>query len=275
MKPNIVVIGGTGAFGARVIEKLKQSGIDAVAASTDTGVFTAAGERSGEALAGADVVVDVANAPSLEDQAAWDFFQMVGENLAVAELADAINFFRTAHENLAAAEVAAGVKHHVALSVVGTELLQDLAYFRMKLLQENMIKGSAVPHTIVRATYLFEWIRQMAQAGADGDVVRVPHALFQPVAAEDVANAVAEVAREARRNGTVEIAGPDVFYIDELVSKVLEYDNDRRKVARDHPGGLFFGIPLDDESLMPGRDARRGWTKFDLWLTHNVSPQTG
>ena len=274
MKPKIVVIGGTGSIGSRVVEKLRRAAIDAVAASTDTGVFMVADGGSDGVLAGADVVVDVANAPSLEDQAAWDFFQIVGENLAVAELGDAIDFFRTAHENLAAAEAAVGVKHHVALSVVGTERLQDLAYFRMKLVQENIIKGSAVPHTIVRATYLFEWIRQMAQAGADGDSVRVPHALFQPVAAEDVASALAEVALEAPRNGTVEIAGPDVFYIDELVARILEHDRDPRTVVMDDPGGLFFGINLDDRSHMPGRDARVGPTTLDLWLTHNLSPRT-
>jgi len=273
MNPKIVVIGGTGWIGSRVVKKLRQKGIDAVAASPDTAVHTTTGERSAGALAGAEVVVDVANAPSFEDQAAWDFFQIVGENLAVAEVADAINFFRTAQENLAAAESAAGVKHHVALSIVGTERLQDLAYFRAKLIQENMIKGSPVPHTIIRASLFFEWIRPIAQAGTNGDTVRVPHSLFQPVAAEDVASAVAEVALEAPRNGAVEIAGPDMFHVDELVAKVLEHDRDPRHVVMDDPEGLFYGIQLDDQSLMPGRDARRGSTTFDSWLTHNPSPQ--
>jgi len=268
MKPRIVVIGGTGLIGSKVVEKMKQKGNDAVAASPDTAVYATNGEGSVGALAGAEVVVDVANAPSVEDQAAWDFFQIVGENLAAAEVADAINFFSTAHENLAAAELAAGVKHHVALSVVGTERLQDLAYFRAKLMQENMIKGSPVPHTIIRASLFFEWIRPIAQAGTDGDTVRVSHSLFHPVAADDVASAVAEVALDAPRNGTVEIAGPDKFYVDELVAKVLEHDKDPRNVIMGDPGGLFYGIQLDDQSLMPGRDARLGPTKVDWWLTH-------
>jgi uncharacterized protein YbjT (DUF2867 family) len=216
----------------------------------------------------------VAYAPPFEDQVAWDFFQIVGENLAAAEVADAINYFRTAHENLAAAEVAAGVKHHVALSFVGTERLQDGAYFRAKLIQENLIKGSAVPHTIVRATQVFEIIRPIAQAGTVRDTVRVAHSSFQPVAAEDVASAVAEVALEAPRNGTVEIAGPDVFYIDELVARVLEHDRDPRNVVMGDPGGLFVGISVDDQSLMPGRYARLGSITFDWWLTHNPSPHT-
>jgi uncharacterized protein YbjT (DUF2867 family) len=270
----VVVIGGTGLVGSKVVEKLKQKGHHAVAAPPDTGVYTTSGEGSAGALADADVVVDVANAPSFEDQAAWDFFQIVGENLAAAEVADAINFFRTAHENLAAAEVAAGVKHHVALSVVGTERLQDGAYFRAKLIQENVIKGSPVPHTIIRATQVFDYIRPIAQAGTDGDAVRVPHSMFQPVAVEDIAGAVADLALEAPRNGAVEVAGPDVFYIDELVAKVLEHDNDPRSVVMDQHAALFFGIQVDDQSLMPGRDARLGSTTFDWWLTHNPPPQT-
>ena len=274
MKPRIVVIGGSGLMGSMVVEKLKQKGNDAVAASPDTAIHTMSGEGSVGALAGAEVVVDVASAPSFEDQAAWDFFQIVGENLAVAEVADAINFFRTAHENLAAAELAAGVKHHVALSVVGTDRLQDLAYFRAKLIQENMIKGSPVPHTIIRASLFFEWIRPIAQAGTDADTVRVSHSLFQPVSAEDVASAVADVALDAPRNGAVEIAGPDTFYVDELVAKVLEHDKDPRQVVIGDPAGHFYGIQLDDQSLMPGRDARLGSTTLDSWLTHNPSPQT-
>jgi uncharacterized protein YbjT (DUF2867 family) len=268
MKRKIVVIGGSGLIGSKVVAKLQQMGNDAVAASLDTAVHTKTVEGSVGALAGAEVVIDVASAPSFEDQAAWDFFQIVGENIAAAEVADAVNFFRTAHENLAAAELAAGVKHHVALSVVGTERLQDLAYFRAKLIQENMIKGSVVPHTIIHASLFFEWIRPIAQAGTDGDTVRVSHSLFQPVAAEDVASSVAEVAVEAPRNGAVEIVGPDMFYVDELVAKVLEHDKDPRTVVMGDPGGLFYGIQLDDQALMPGRDARLGSTTFDWWLTH-------
>ena len=273
MKPKIVVIGGTGWIGSKVVEKLEQSGSYAVAAPPDTAVYAMSGEGSVGALAGAEIVVDVANAPSFEDQAAWDFFQVVGENLAAAEVSDAVNFFLTAHQNLAAAEVAAGVKHHVGLSFVGTERLQDGAFFRAKLLQENMIKGSSVPHTIVRATQVFEWIRPLAQAGTDGDTVRVSHSLFQPVSVDDVASAVASAALEAPTNGTVEIAGPDVFYVDELVAKVLEHDKDPRNVVIDDPAGLFFGIEVDDQSLMPGRDARLGSTTFDSWLNQRASRQ--
>jgi uncharacterized protein YbjT (DUF2867 family) len=268
MKPKIVVIGGSGLIGSMVVEKLKQKGNDAVAAPADTGVYASSGEGSLGALADAEVVVDVASAPTFEDDAAWKFFQIAGENLVAAEVADAINFFRTAHENLAAAELAAGVKHHVALSVVGSERLQDLAYFRAKLMQENMIKGSPVPYTIVRASLLFEWIRSIAQAGTDGDTMRVSHSLFQPVAADDVASAVADIALEAPSNGTVEIAGPDMFYVDELVAKVLEHDKDPRNVIIGDPGGHFYGIQLDDQALMPDRDARLGSTTFDRWLTH-------
>ena len=268
MKGKIVVIGGTGLIGSKVVEKLKAKGNLAVAASPDTAVYTMNAEGSPGPLAGAEVVVNVANAPSFEDEAAWNFFQTVGENLAAAEVADAINFFRTAHENLTAAELAAGVKHHVALSVVGADRLQDLAYFRAKLIQENMIKGSPVPYTIIRASLFFEWIRPIAQAGTHGDAVRVSHSLFQPVAAEDVASTVAEVAGEAPRNGSVEIAGPDLFYVDELVAKVLDHDKDPRNVVTGDPAGLFYGIRLDDQALMPGRDARRGSTTFDWWLTH-------
>jgi uncharacterized protein YbjT (DUF2867 family) len=274
MKPKIVVIGGSGLIGSKVVEKLKQKGSDAFAAAPDTGVNTMTGEGSDEALAGAEVVVDLASWPSFDDQAAWEFFQIAGENLAAAEVADAISFFHTAGENLAAAEVAAGVKHHLALSVVGTERLQDSAYFRAKLAQENLIKSSPIPYTIIRATQVFEFIRAIAQFGTDGDTVRMSHSLFQPMAADDVASAVAEAALEAPRNGTVEIAGPDVFYIDELVARALEYGKDPRKVVLDDPEGLYYGVKVNDQSLMPGPNPRLGSTTFDWWLTHNPSPQT-
>jgi uncharacterized protein YbjT (DUF2867 family) len=274
MKPKIVVIGGSSLIGSKVVEKLKEKGHDAVAAPPDTGVNTVSGEGSDEVLAGAEVVVDVANSPSFfEDQAAWEFFQIVGENLAAAEVADAIGFLQRAGESLAAAEVTAGVKHHLALSAVGTELLQDSAYFRAKLLQENLIKGSPIPYTIIRTTQFFEFIRAIAHFGTDGDTVRLSHSLFQPMAAEDVASAVAEAALEAPRNDTVEIAGPDIFYIDELAAKVLEYDNDPRNVVIDDPEGLYYGVKVDDQTLMPGPNPRLGSTRFDWWLTHNP-PQT-
>ena len=271
MKRKIVVIGGSGLIGSKVVEKLNQKGNDAVAAPPDTGAYTMTGEGSYGALDGAEVVVDMTSAPSFEDETAWKFFQVVGENLTATEVADAINFFHTASDNLAAAEVAAGVKHHIALSVVGIERLQDGAYFREKLAQENQIKGSPIPYTIIRATHVFEFIHAIAQFGTDRGTVHVSHSLFQPIAAEDVAGAVAEVALEAPKNGTVEIAGPDVFYIDELVAKVLEHDMDPRNVVMNDPDGLYCGVKVDDQSLMPGPHARLGSTRFDLRLTHNPS----
>jgi uncharacterized protein YbjT (DUF2867 family) len=182
-----------------------------------------------------------------------------------------MDFFQTAGKNLAAAEAAAGIKHHVALSVVGTERLLDSGYFRAKLAQESLIKNAPTPYTIVRATQFFEFLRGIAQAAIEGDTVRLSHSLFQPMAAEDVATAVAEAAVAEPVNGTIEIAGPDAFPIDEIVGKVLEYDKDPRTVAVD-PEALYFGVKLNDQSLIPGPNARHGSTKFDWWLTH-VPPQ--
>jgi len=249
----IVVIGGTGLIGSKVVEKLKAKGHDAIAAAPNTGVNTITGEGLAEALAGAEVVVDVANSPSFEDQAALDFFQTAGKNLT-------------------AAEVAAGVKHHLALSVVGTERLQDSGYFRAKLAQEQIIKSSPIPYTIIRATQFFEFIRSIAQSGTVGDTVHLSHSLFQPMAAEDVATAVAAAALEAPVNGTVEISGPETFYIDELVAKVLAYDKDPREIIVD-PIALYFGVKVNDQSLVPGPNPRLGSTKFDWWLTHVPPPR--
>ena len=248
----IVVIGGTGLIGSKVVEKLKQKGHEAIAAAPNTGVNTITGEGLADALAGAQVVVDVANSPSFEDQAAMEFFQAAGKNLT-------------------AAEAAAGIKHHVALSVVGTERLLDSGYFRAKLAQEELIKSAPIPYTIVRATQFFEFLRGIAQSAIKGDTVRLSHSLFQPMAAEDVATAVAEAAVAEPINGTIEIAGPDAFHIDEIVGKVLEYDEDARKVVVD-PEALYFGVKLNDQSLNPAPNARRGSTKFDWWLTHVPPP---
>jgi len=248
----IVVIGGTGLIGSKVVEKLEAKGHEVIAAAPNTGVNTITGEGLAEALAGAGVVVDVANSPSFEDQAALDFFQTAGKNLT-------------------AAEVAAGVKHHLALSVVGTQRLQDSGYFRAKLAQEKIIKSSPIPYTIVQATQFFEFIRGIAQSGTVGDTVHLSHSRFQPMAAEDVATAVAAAALEAPVNGTVELAGPEMLYIDELVSKVLEYDKDPRKITVD-PDALYFGVKLNDQSLVPGPNPRLGSTRFDWWLTHVPSP---
>jgi uncharacterized protein YbjT (DUF2867 family) len=248
----IVVIGGTGLIGSKVVEKLKQKGHEALAAAPNTGVNTITGEGLAGALAGAEVVVDVANSPSFEDKVAMDFFTTAGKNLT-------------------AAEATAGVKHHVALSVVGTERLQDSGYFRAKLVQEKLIKGSPIPYTLIRATQFFEFIRGIAQAGTQGDTVRVSHCLFQPIAAEDVATSVAEAALAPPLNGMAEIAGPDAFPIDELVRRVLAYDKDPRKVVGD-PETLYSDVKLNDKSLVPGTTARLGPTRLDWWLTHVPPP---
>ena len=248
----IVVIGGTGLIGSKVVEKLKAKGHEAIAAAPNTGVNTITGEGLAEALRGAEVVVDVANSPSFEDKVAMEFFQTAGKNLT-------------------AAEVAAGIKHHVALSVVGTERLQASGYFRAKLAQEAKIKSSPIPYTIVHATQFFEFLRAIAQSGTEGNTVRLPHSLFRPMAAEDVATAVAEAALASPLNGTVEVAGPEPFYIDELVGKVLAYDKDPRMVVVDSEA-LYFGIKLTDKSLVPEATARIASTRFEWWLTHVPAP---
>lgn len=248
----IVVIGGTGLIGSKVVEKLEAKGHDVLAAAPRTGVNVITGEGLAGALAGAGVVVDVANAPSWEDRAVLEFFQTAGKNLT-------------------AAEVTAGVKHHVALSVVGTERLQDSGYFRAKLAQERIIKSSSIPYTIIRATQFFEFARAIAQAGTVGNTVHLPHSLFQPMAAEDVATAVAVAALEAPANGTIEISGPEAFYMDDLVGRVLAYDKDPRGVVADR-SALYFGLKINDQSLVPGPGARPGSTKFEWWLTHVPPP---
>jgi uncharacterized protein YbjT (DUF2867 family) len=248
----IVVIGGTGLIGSKVVAKLKQKGHDAVAAAPNTGVNTITGEGLAKVLAGAQVVVDVANSPSFEDRAAMDFFQTAGKNVT-------------------AAEAAAGVKHHVALSVVGTERMQDSGYLRAKLAQEKLIKSSPIPYTIVRATQFFEFLRAIAESATDGDVVHVSHALIQPMAAEDVATAVADTALATPKNGTIEIGGPDAFHMDELIGRVLDYDKTPRRIVVD-PEALYFGARLSERSLVPGPGAHLAPTTFDWWLTHVPPP---
>ena len=250
----IVVIGGTGLIGSKVVQKLMQRGHKTIAAAPNTGVNTITGEGLADALSGAQVVVDTANSPSFDDQAAMEFF-------------------KTAGKNLTAAEVAAGIKHHVALSVVGTERLQGSGYFRAKLAQEELIESSGIPYTIVRATQFFEFLRGIAESSIEGETVRLSHSLFQPIAAEDVATAVAEAALAQPVNGTIEIAGPDAFRIDEIVGRVLEYDKNPRKVVVD-PEALYFGVKLSDQSLVPGENPHLKSTKFDWWLTHVSPPGT-
>jgi uncharacterized protein YbjT (DUF2867 family) len=248
----IVVIGGTGLIGSKVVHKLRQKGHEAIAAAPNTGVDTITGEGLAEALQGADVVVDVANSPSFEDKAAMDFFQTAGRNIT-------------------AAEVAAGVKHHVALSVVGTDQMQDSGYFRAKLEQERTIKSSPIPYTLIHATQFFEFVRAIAQISTDGDMVRLPPVQFQPIAAEDVASAVADAALGQPVNGTIEIAGPDRFTLDEPIRQALARDGDRRRVIAD-PAARYFGIKVGDSTLVPGAGAHLGATKFDWWLTHVPPP---
>ncbi len=247
----IVVIGGTGLIGSKVVTKLEGAGHQAVAAAPNTGVDTITGEGLAEALDGAQVVVDLANSPTFEDQ-------------------DAIDFFQTAGRNLREAETAAGVRHHIALSVVGTDRLQASGYFRAKLAQERLIQESPIPFTILHATQFMEFLRSIAQSGVVGSEIRLPHAFIQPMAAEDVAEAVAAAALAEPANGTIEIAGPEKFRLDRLIAHVLQYDADPRPVVCD-PAAPYFGVVIEDDTLIPGPDAKLGATHFDWWL-ENVPP---
>lgn len=248
----IVVIGGTGLIGSKVVKKLGAMGHEAIAAAPNTGVNTITGEGLAQALEGAQVVVDVANSPSFEADPAMDFFQTAGRNITWAE-------------------IAADVKHHVALSVVGTERLQDSGYFRAKLAQERQIKGSPIPYTLIHATQFFEFLRGIADFSMGGDNVRLPHTPFQPMAADDVAAAVANAAVSEPANRTIEVAGPEAFYLDDLISAVLRFDKDPRLVRTD-PAAPYFGVMIDDRTLVPGPAAKLGPTKFDWWLANVPAP---
>ena len=249
----IVVIGGSGLIGTKLVNKLRQLGHEVVAASPTSGVNTITGEGLAEALAGAQVVVDVANSPSWEDKAVLDFFETSGRNLL-------------------AAEAAAGVGHHIALSVVGTERLLASGYFRAKMAQETLIKASPVPYTIVRATQFFEFVGGIAQSATDGQTVRLPPALMQPIVSDDVAAALADVAINAPVNGMIELAGPELIRQDELVRRFLSAHRDPRKVTTD-VHALYFGIELNDQSLTPGDNLRIGPTRFEDWLSRSI-PRT-
>jgi uncharacterized protein YbjT (DUF2867 family) len=247
----IVVIGGTGLIGSKTVALLARPGHDVVAAAPNTGVDTLTGEGLDRALEGAEVVIDVSNSPSFEDRPAMDFFQTAGRNIA-------------------AAEKASGVRHHVALSVVGTDRLQDSGYFRAKLAQEKLIASAGVPYTLIHATQFFEFLRGIAEFSvADGDI-RLPPIHFQPMAAQDVAAAIAEAALVSPANAMFEVAGPMAFRIDELVARVLAFDRDPRRVIAD-PSAPYFGVAINDTTLMPGPGARLGTTSFDWWLA-NVPP---
>jgi uncharacterized protein YbjT (DUF2867 family) len=248
----IVVIGGTGLIGSKLIDKLHADGHDALAASPNTGVDVITGQGLDEALAGADVVVDVANAPDWDDAAVMDFFQ-------------------TSARNILAAEAAAGTSHHVALSVVGTERLQGSGYFRAKLVQEEAIKAAAIPSTILRATQFFEFIGRIADSGTHDGTVSLPPLLFQPEAAGDVAAALADIAAGAPVNGTVELAGPERFRLDELVRRFLAAHDDPRHVVADGDAP-YYGIAVTDErALIPGDNARIGATRFADWLSRSAT----
>ncbi|MDW9410011.1 SDR family oxidoreductase (plasmid) [Sinorhizobium meliloti] len=242
----IVVIGGTGLIGSKLVQNLRERGHDVLAAAPNTGVNTITREGLAGALDGADVVVDVANAPVWEDKAVLDFFETSGRNLL-------------------AAEAAAGVRHHVALSIVGSERLPDNGYFRAKVAQENLIKASGIPYSILRATQFFEFVGGIAQAAAVGDEIRLSPALIQPIASDDVAAALAEVAVAPPVNGTLEVAGPEAIPLDELVRRFLRSTEDPRKVLPD-VHARYFGAVLDDQSLTPGKNPRLGAIRFEDWL---------
>src|SRR5213592_945731 len=247
----IVVIGGSGLIGSKLVIKLREHRHEAIAASPNSGVNTLTGEGLAETLKGASVVVDVSNSPSFEDAAV-------------------LKFFETSTRNLLTYEAAAGVGHHVALSVVGTEGLSESGYFRAKIAQEKMIKNSAIPYSIVHATQFFEFLKGLADISFDGDKVRLPPVLFQPMAADDVASAVGRIAVGPPVNGTVEIAGPEQFRLDELVRRGLSTRNDPREVVAD-PNARYSGAKISERTLVPGNDARLGETRFETWLTQSVA----
>jgi uncharacterized protein YbjT (DUF2867 family) len=241
----IVVIGGTGLIGAKTVAILRKGGHHVVAASPNTGVNTITGEGLKEAMAGAQVVIDLANSPSFEDKAVLEFFETSGRNLL-------------------AAEAAAGIRHHVALSIVGTDR-SDNGYFRAKVAQEKLIKTSGIPYTIIRSTQFLEFLRGIVASSADGNIVRISPGLFQPIAAEDVAAIVADVALAAPRNGIVEIAGPERSPFNEIVARYLKAVGDPREVVGD-PEARYFGGRVEEHSLAPSGEARLGRIGFDEWL---------
>jgi uncharacterized protein YbjT (DUF2867 family) len=246
----IIVIGGSGLIGKKLVNNLRQRGHEVIAASPASGVNVITGEGLADALAGAQVVVDVANSPSFEDEAVLEFFETSGRNLL-------------------AAEAVAGVAHHVALSVVGTERLLDSGYFRAKMAQEELIEASRIPYTIVRSTQFFEFLGGIAQSGTEGQSVRLSPALAQPIASDDVAAAMADASVGPPVNGTVEIAGPERVSLAELVQRYLSTTKDPRKVIAD-VHAPYFGVELNDKSLVPDTNPRVGRTRFEDWLTSST-----
>ena len=247
----IVVIGGSGLIGTKLVSKLRALGHEVNAASPSSGVNAVTGEGLADALAGADIVVDVANSPSFEDKAVLEFFEKSGRNLL-------------------AAEAAAGVGHHVALSVVGTDRVPESGYLRAKMAQERLIKESKVPYTILRSTQFFEFVGGIVKSGSEGDVVRLSPALFQPIASDDVVANLAELTLASPLNGIVEVAGPEKISLDDLVRRFLKAKRDPREVIAD-VHARYFGAELNDQSLTPGKDARIGQTRFADWLGRAVA----
>jgi uncharacterized protein YbjT (DUF2867 family) len=247
----IVVIGGTGLIGSKLVQNLRERGHDVLAATPSTGVNSITREGLAQAMDGADIVVDVANAPSWEDQAVLDFFE-------------------TSSRNLLAAEAAAGVRHHVALSIVGSERLPENGYFRAKVAQENLIEASGIPYTILRATQFFEFVGGIAQAATVGEEICLSPALIQPMASDDVVAALTEVTLATPVNGTVEVAGPEAMPLDELVRRFLRATQDTRKVVPD-VHARYFGSVLDDQSLTPGKNPRLGAIRFEDWLAQSTA----
>ena len=248
----IVVIGGTGLIGSKLVKKLGEQGHEAVAAAPSSGVNSITGEGLADALKGASAVVDVTNSPSWEDAAVLEFFE-------------------TSTRNLLASGAAAGVSHHVALSVVGTERLLESGFFRAKLAQENLIKASSIPYTIVRATQFFEFVTKIADSSTEGNQVRLPPALFQPMAAADVASALAGFATKAPVNGTVEIGGPERFRLDEVARRDLAARQDPREVIGD-PRARYYGVTVSEHALVPNDSAELSELHFDDWLNQSVKP---
>ncbi len=242
----IVIIGGTGLIGTKLAGKLREKGHEVVPAAPSTGVNTITGEGLEKALSGAETVVDVANSPSFED-------------------GPALTFFETSGRNLLAAEATAGVRHHIALSIVGTDRLPECGYFRAKLAQENLIRASKIPYTILRATQFFDFVGRIVVSSSDGKIVRLSPALFQPVASDDVAAALADVTLGAPVNGIVELAGPEKCSLDEFGRKYLIATNDPRRIAADIHA-RYFGTELDDQSLTPVNNPRLGSVRFEDWL---------
>jgi uncharacterized protein YbjT (DUF2867 family) len=247
----IVVIGGTGLIGSKLVQNLRERGHDVLAAAPSTGVNSITREGLAQAMDGAEVVVDVANAPSWEDQAVLDFFE-------------------TSSRNLLAAEAAAGVRHHVALSIVGSERLPENGYFRAKVAQENLIKASGIPYTLLRATQFFEFVGGIAQSATVGEEICLSPALIQPIASDDVVAALTDVALAAPANGTVEVAGPEAMPLDELVRRFLRATQDTRKVVPD-VHARYYGAVLDDQSLTAGKNARLGAIRFEDWLAQSTA----